>query len=49
VLAGTVAGRTGPDELTLFISLGLAVEDLAAVSRLYELAGADGGGSWVPF
>jgi ornithine cyclodeaminase len=30
VLAGTAAGRTDGDELTLFRSLGLAVEDLAA-------------------
>jgi ornithine cyclodeaminase/alanine dehydrogenase-like protein (mu-crystallin family) len=49
LLAGTVTGRTSQDELTLFISLGLAVEDLAAVSRLYELARADGTGMWVPF
>jgi ornithine cyclodeaminase/alanine dehydrogenase-like protein (mu-crystallin family) len=49
LLAGTVAGRGSPDELTLFISLGLAVEDLAAVSRLYELARAAGAGTWVPF
>ena len=26
-------GRTGPDELTVFRSLGLAVEDLAAAVR----------------
>jgi ornithine cyclodeaminase/alanine dehydrogenase-like protein (mu-crystallin family) len=30
VLAGIAPGRTGPDELTVFRSLGLAVEDLAA-------------------
>jgi ornithine cyclodeaminase/alanine dehydrogenase-like protein (mu-crystallin family) len=30
VLAGTVAGRRGDGEITLFRSLGLAVEDLAA-------------------
>jgi ornithine cyclodeaminase/alanine dehydrogenase-like protein (mu-crystallin family) len=30
VLAGIAPGRTGPDELTVFRSLGLAIEDLAA-------------------
>ena len=33
VLAGMAPGRTGPDELTVFRSLGLAVEDLAAAVR----------------
>jgi ornithine cyclodeaminase/alanine dehydrogenase-like protein (mu-crystallin family) len=40
VLAGMAPGRTGEDEITLFRSLGLAVEDLAAaqvaVSRARE-------------
>jgi ornithine cyclodeaminase len=30
VVAGLVRGRTRPDELTIFKSLGLAVEDVAA-------------------
>jgi ornithine cyclodeaminase len=33
VLAGMAPGRTGPEELTVFRSLGLAVEDLAAAER----------------
>ena len=41
VLAGLAPGRTDPDELTVFRSLGLAVEDLAAaeqaVARAREL------------
>jgi ornithine cyclodeaminase/alanine dehydrogenase-like protein (mu-crystallin family) len=41
VLAGMAAGRTSPEELTLFRSLGLAVEDLGAaetaVARAREL------------
>jgi ornithine cyclodeaminase/alanine dehydrogenase-like protein (mu-crystallin family) len=49
VLAGTVDGRRGPAEVTVFISLGLAIEDLAAVSRLYDRAAAEGGGTRVPF
>jgi ornithine cyclodeaminase len=38
VLAGTAEGRTSPDELTVFKSLGLAVEDLAAAEHLYRWA-----------
>jgi ornithine cyclodeaminase len=33
VLAGMAPGRTSPEELTVFRSLGLAVEDLAAAER----------------
>jgi ornithine cyclodeaminase len=33
VLAGLAPGRTSPQELTVFRSLGLAVEDLAAAAR----------------
>jgi ornithine cyclodeaminase/alanine dehydrogenase-like protein (mu-crystallin family) len=32
------AGRGSADEVTLFKSLGLAVEDLAAAARVYHLA-----------
>jgi ornithine cyclodeaminase len=42
VLAGTAPGRTGPEELTVFRSLGLAVEDLAAAERAVSLARARG-------
>ncbi|MGN6866777.1 MAG: ornithine cyclodeaminase family protein [Solirubrobacteraceae bacterium] len=38
VLAGMSAGRTGPEELTVFRSLGLAVEDLAAAERAVSVA-----------
>jgi ornithine cyclodeaminase/alanine dehydrogenase-like protein (mu-crystallin family) len=30
VAAGTLGGRTGPDDVTIFKSLGVAVEDVAA-------------------
>lgn len=36
VLEGRAPGRGGPDELTVFKSLGLAVQDLAAVNQLLE-------------
>ncbi|HET8979691.1 MAG TPA: ornithine cyclodeaminase family protein [Solirubrobacteraceae bacterium] len=38
VLAGTAPGRTGPDELTVFRSLGIGVEDLAAAQLAVQTA-----------
>jgi ornithine cyclodeaminase/alanine dehydrogenase-like protein (mu-crystallin family) len=35
VVAGTKPGRTTPDEITLFKSLGIAVEDVATAALLY--------------
>jgi ornithine cyclodeaminase len=49
VLAGRHPGRTARDEITLFKSLGLAVEDLAAAALVYERAKAKGAGQWVEF
>jgi ornithine cyclodeaminase/alanine dehydrogenase-like protein (mu-crystallin family) len=48
VLAGMAPGRTGPEELTVFRSLGLAVEDLAAAERAVEVARARSVGVEVP-
>lgn len=49
VLNGTKPGRTSPDEITLFKSLGLAVEDLAAAEYLYRKCEEIGAGTWVRF
>jgi ornithine cyclodeaminase/alanine dehydrogenase-like protein (mu-crystallin family) len=49
VLAGSHEGRRSDDELTVFVSLGLAVEDLAAAEYLYRRARSEGAGSVVPF
>src|SRR5438067_690165 len=49
VLAGARPGRTSPDEITLFKSLGLAVEDLAAAEYLYGQAQTKAAGTWVEF
>jgi ornithine cyclodeaminase/alanine dehydrogenase-like protein (mu-crystallin family) len=38
ILLGQVSGRTSPDQITLFKSLGLAIEDLAAAHHIYEKA-----------
>ncbi|HET9982839.1 MAG TPA: ornithine cyclodeaminase family protein [Longimicrobiales bacterium] len=47
VLTGQAGGRGSPDEVTLFKSLGLAVEDVAAARHVYEKALAAGGGTAV--
>jgi alanine dehydrogenase len=44
-----VPGRTVGDEITLFESLGLAAEDLAAASYLYEKARSLGAGTAADF
>lgn len=49
ILTGTAPGRTTEDEITLFKSLGLAVEDLAAAAFLFEKARRLGRGTWVEF
>jgi alanine dehydrogenase len=38
VLAGKVEGRTGPGDITIFKSLGLAVEDIVAADLVYQKA-----------
>ncbi|HET9969879.1 MAG TPA: ornithine cyclodeaminase family protein [Streptosporangiaceae bacterium] len=49
LLAGTATGRVDDDELTVFESLGLAAEDLAAASFLYEKAARLGAGTAAEF
>lgn len=46
---GAVPGRTAPDEITLFKSVGLAVEDLAAASLIYSRARGSGVGTYLEF
>jgi ornithine cyclodeaminase len=47
VLLGKIRGRESPEAITLFKSLGLAVEDLAAVRRIYQAAPARALGTWI--
>jgi ornithine cyclodeaminase/alanine dehydrogenase-like protein (mu-crystallin family) len=49
VLIGSREGRRSDDELTVFKSLGLAAEDLAAAEHVYTRAQAVGAGTAVPF
>jgi ornithine cyclodeaminase/alanine dehydrogenase-like protein (mu-crystallin family) len=47
ILLGKAAGRSSPAEITLFKSLGLAVEDAAAARYIYEQAIRDGVGTLI--
>jgi len=49
VLIGAKPGRTSGDEITLFKSVGLAVEDLEAAGHVYRKAKQFGVGTWVEF
>ncbi|HEX9636771.1 MAG TPA: hypothetical protein VGB99_04515 [Acidobacteriota bacterium] len=46
---GQASGRRSDSEITLFKSLGLAVEDLAAAEHVYQNARSRGIGRWVEF
>jgi ornithine cyclodeaminase len=49
VAAGTVAGRQTPGDVTLFKSLGMAVEDVAAAHLAYQRATERGLGRGIPW
>jgi len=47
VLAGNVTGRQTPEEITVYKSLGIAAQDLAAASYVLEVARREGAGQEV--
>ena len=49
VVAGMAAGRSSDDEITIFESLGIAIEDLAAADHVVRRARTEGVGVEVPF
>ena len=49
VVGGTAPGRGGPDDITLFESQGIALEDVAVGARLYEMARERNTGWELPF
>lgn len=49
LIKGTKEGRLFEQEITLFKSLGLAVEDVAAAEYLYKKACEYGAGTWAEF
>lgn len=48
MVAGQVPGRTSRDQITLFKSNGIAIEDIVVGSRIYELARERGLGREIP-
>ncbi len=49
VISGALPGRRGSEEITLFKSLGLALEDIAVAARVYTLARERGIGEELAF
>lgn len=49
LLIGTKPGRSSETEITLFKSLGLAIEDVACAEYLFRKAQGRGAGTWVDF
>jgi len=47
VFLGRIPGRRSPDEITLYESLGVAVEDLAAAHAIHRRARESGAGTWL--
>jgi len=47
LVLGEISGRRTPEDITLFKSLGLAVEDVAAARFIYDRAVATGQGTWL--
>jgi ornithine cyclodeaminase len=47
VLLGTVPGRLSPADITVYESLGVAVEDLAAAHAIHRRAVETGAGTWL--
>jgi alanine dehydrogenase len=48
IVGGKIPGRTGPNQITLFKSNGIAIEDVVVAGRIYELARARGLGRQIP-
>jgi ornithine cyclodeaminase/alanine dehydrogenase-like protein (mu-crystallin family) len=48
IVAGQKPGRERPDERTLAINLGLALDDMAVAPEVYRRAKARGLGTWLP-
>jgi ornithine cyclodeaminase len=49
LVIGRKQGRRSADEITLFKSLGLAIEDVVSAEYLFRKANAENAGTWVDF
>ncbi|MGH7724527.1 MAG: ornithine cyclodeaminase family protein [Candidatus Eiseniibacteriota bacterium] len=47
VLLGKVPGRTSPGDITIYESLGIAIEDLASAHEIHRRAKETGAGTWL--
>lgn len=47
LVVGQITGRRSPEDITLFKSLGLAIEDVAAARFIHDRAVARGEGTWM--
>lgn len=47
LVVGEIPGRTSPSDVTIFKSVGLAIEDVASAHHIYTRARASGAGQWV--
>lgn len=47
IVAGKKKGRTGKDEITIFDSTGLGIQDLVTAYQVYQLAEKKGLGTWL--
>ena len=47
VVVGKKVGRESGDEITVFDSTGLAIQDAACAELIYNLAKKEGKGDWV--
>jgi alanine dehydrogenase len=48
IVAGQAPGRSNPEQITLFKSNGIAIEDIVVAGRIYEIAREKGMGRQVP-
>jgi ornithine cyclodeaminase/alanine dehydrogenase-like protein (mu-crystallin family) len=49
ILVGTMKGRTSDEEITIFKSAGLAIEDLVSARHIYQKALSGKAGTWINF
>ncbi len=49
IIVGKYTGRAHPEDVTLFKSLGIALEDVAVAARVYEKAKEEKMGRWIQY
>jgi len=49
LVVGEIPGRTSPSDVTVFKSVGLAIEDVASAHHIYARARSAGIGQWIGF